>query len=156
MNAFLPVLGMVLSTSTGNGKMTTCKCVPLINLLLWWSKFWAQPPKVLLGNIGCFSIIALESGKWYGDIWKNEKWRSVNEKCFQIINLRSPMLSFISCCLLSCRALIGGGNQPDEAGEKTLNRKNITVCENNPKKCKNITERKVGWKTLKKGKNDWK
>ena len=46
---------------------STCKCVPLIDLVLWWSKFRAQPPQVLFGKIlsGCqsFPIIGYRSLK---------------------------------------------------------------------------------------------
>ena len=60
-----PILLVVTEKLQVTWCSSTCKCVPRIDLVLWWSKFRAQPPQVLFGKIlsGCqsFPIIGYRS-----------------------------------------------------------------------------------------------
>ena len=66
-----------------------------------------------------------------------------------MINLRSPLSCFM-ICRLSFRALIGGGDQPDEDGEKTLN---FSEMQKNHRKERKVLQDENGEKTLKKTKD---
>ena len=62
-----------------------------------------------------------------------------------MINLRSPLSSFM-ICRLSFRALIGGGDQPDENGEKTLK---FSEIQKNHRKKRKVLQDEDGEKALK-------
>ena len=62
-----------------------------------------------------------------------------------VINLRSPLSRFM-ICRLSFRALIGGGDQPDEDGKKTLN---FSEIQKNHRKERKVLQDKDGEKALK-------